>query len=496
MASVPVNNNLNILAGTISQPVAPTGNNAALAKQAEIVKDSFDMVMNRVSAQASNQSNQFHTDMNTMKSMPTEAADYSKQDTVQKTSDKTTDKTAKENDTKDVAGQTSKDTVEEKEAVDSKQEAVEEAGEKLVEEVAEELNVTPEEVEAAMEVLGLSAAALLNPDNMKQLLVVLSGNQDTLSLVTDAELYTHLQNLLSTVEESLQNLQEELGLTEGELNALIADMAVQRQPEETGEMMMPQMQAEETGEALEGAKDYSVTVQKDGETVQVKVSVDDASGDTRISENVTVAKDAMGQKSESGQKQAFGDNKGEGQHAANLQVQVPMQQTEVNAVAQPQPFSAHFVSTEDIMNQIMDYMKINLKSDVQEMEMQLHPASLGNINVQIASKEGVITAHFTAQNDVVKAAIESQLVQLKEQFVQQGIKVDSVEVTVGNYQFEQSFSGQEEEAGKNPNSGKKNARRINLNELNLEELPEDMDDSEKIAADMMAKSGNTVDYTA
>lgn len=155
-----------------------------------------------------------------------------------------------------------------------------------------------------------------------------------------------------------------------------------------------------------------------------------------------------------------------------------------------------FVSTEDIMNQIMDYMKINLKGDVQELELQLHPASLGNVNVQIASKDGAITAQFTAQNEIVKAAIESQLVQLKEQFTEQGIKVDAVEVTVANYEFQQSFSGNEKEAGEEQNNGKKIHRRINLNELDLEELPDDMDDSEKIAADMMARSGNTVDYTA
>ena len=177
-------------------------------------------------------------------------------------------------------------------------------------------------------------------------------------------------------------------------------------------------------------------------------------------------------------------------------MQMPTQQVDMNNVVQEQPIMERFVSTEDIMNQIMDYMKINLKGDVQELELQLHPASLGNVNVQIASKDGAITAQFTAQNEIVKAAIESQLVQLKEQFTEQGIKVDAVEVTVANYEFQQSFSGNEKEAGEEQNNGKKSHRRINLNELDLEELPDDMDDSEKIAADMMARSGNTVDYTA
>ncbi len=177
-------------------------------------------------------------------------------------------------------------------------------------------------------------------------------------------------------------------------------------------------------------------------------------------------------------------------------MQTPVEQPVLNEAAVEQTAMERFTSTEDIMNQITEYIKINLKSDVQEMELQLHPASLGSVNVQIAAKDGVITAQFTAQNETVKAAIESQLVQLRTQFEEQGIKVDAVEVTVANYRFEQSFSGKEENPGEGSKNGKKGPRRINLNDMNLEELPEEMEDSERIAADMMARNGNTVDYTA
>ena len=85
---------------------------------------------------------------------------------------------------------------------------------------------------------------------------------------------------------------------------------------------------------------------------------------------------------------------------------------------------------------------------------------------------------------------------MKTQFEEQGIKVDSVEVTVGNYQFEQNFSGNDEHPGERQSAGKKNRRNINLNDIDLDDIPEDMDDSERIAAEMMANSGNTVDYTA
>ena len=46
-----------------------------------------------------------------------------------------------------------------------------------------------------------------------------------LSIITDGELYGHLQNLLDTVSVSLDELQTELGLSEEELKALLEKAA-------------------------------------------------------------------------------------------------------------------------------------------------------------------------------------------------------------------------------------------------------------------------------
>ena len=164
----------------------------------------------------------------------------------------------------------------------------------------------------------------------------------------------------------------------------------------------------------------------------------------------------------------------------------------------PAPVSAGYQSaqTQDIMNQIMDHMKINLKADVQELQMQLHPASLGTVNVQIASKDGAVTAHFTTQNETVRAVIETQLIQLKQQFEEQGIKVDAVEVTVANHQYGEQFSQEHENTNGQARKSAKGTRRINLDELDEEEGLEEMEETDRIAVEMMQASGNTVDYTA
>ncbi len=129
------------------------------------------------------------------------------------------------------------------------------------------------------------------------------------------------------------------------------------------------------------------------------------------------------------------------------------------------------------------------------MELQLHPASLGTVNVQIASKDGVITAQFTTQNETVRAVIETQMIQLKNQFEEQGIKVDAVEVTVANHEYGHQFSQENGNPEQKQSKSAKNTRRINLDEIDGEADIEQMEEPDRIAVEMMQANGGSVDYT-
>lgn len=517
MASLPVNNNLNVLAAIANQTSGMPDN------PKDDSGDSFGMVMSRVNSQTDNlQENQTVRISTTAKAsvntavistgVATAGSVKSAQKSMKESAESTGNDNVKQTNAKAAANDNSDknvtdDKISEDGISDEQKEALNEAGEKLVEEVAKEMETSPEEVEEAMEILGLSALQMLDPDNMKQLLITISGNEDHLSIITDGELYGHLQNLLDELSLTLEDLQTALGLSEEDLNALIADMAVigaetevipEVIPEEIQTQDEPVDQTAKTDEVNpEAVKDYAVTVHKDGETVKVKVTVDNASGDKSMKEEVTAeSKIQVETEHKSGAKDSSAQDKGEGNTHGSLVMQTPIEQPGVNEIVQEQPFMDRYVDTQDIMNQIGEYIKLNLKADVQELELQLHPASLGSVNIQLTAKDGMITAQFTTQNEAVKAAIESQLVQLRTQFDEQGLKVDAVEVAVADYRFNQNFSGNGENADESAGSNKKNRRKINLNELDLEELPEDMEDSDRIAAQMMAQNGNTVDFTA
>ena len=149
------------------------------------------------------------------------------------------------------------------------------------------------------------------------------------------------------------------------------------------------------------------------------------------------------------------------------------------------------------MRQIMDYMKVSVKPDSSDLEMQLHPQSLGTLHIQMAAKNGVVTANFITENETVKAALESQMVPLKENFTEQGIKVEAIEVTVQTHQFEQNLEqGRDDNGSREAEAGvgKRRTRRINLDTAFAEDEPQTEED--RIAADMMSANGNTVDFTA
>ena len=151
--------------------------------------------------------------------------------------------------------------------------------------------------------------------------------------------------------------------------------------------------------------------------------------------------------------------------------------------------------TELIMKQVMDYMKLNTSPGVTEMELQLHPASLGTINLTVALKDGSITAQFTAQNEAVKEILENQMVQLRETLNNQGIKVEAIEVTIESHEFERNLDQGNSTGEQTEDNKKQNQRRINLGGTELEDGIE-LTQEEQMAVEIMTENGNTIDYTA
>lgn len=372
-------------------------------------------------------------------------------------------------------------------------EAVTEAGEELVKDIAGELGVPEEEVLKAMEELGLSLYQLFDPVNLTQLVLNVSGESDTAALLTDEGLFAKLQDVLKAAGEISENLAEELNIQPQEMQKVLEQL----QAAKDGMTAEPQETLEAEAEVEENAPKITIEVKVNGETV--KLSADENGNVDKTIGTVSQATEDTAAKPEN-QKQGGGEMKGksEGNENGNALFDTALQDRaqvqEAEAPVQTQSFFSE--QTQDIMNQIMDYMKIQLKPGMDQLEMQLHPASLGSVQIQITSRGGEVTAHFQVQNETVKAAIESQIMELKESLKDQGVKVEAVQVTVENHGFESNlWQGQGGEQNAASQNGKRTPRRINLNELD-ELFEEEASEEEILNARVMEMNGTTVDYTA
>lgn len=342
----------------------------------------------------------------------------------------------------------------------------------LVKSIADTFQISAEDVEQLMTDLNLTATDLLDGTNLSNLILAAAGEQDSLSLLTNQELYESYQMLMAKGTEIAEQCS-------GLLNVSIKDL-------------------QNALEQLTGVQDVQNVEESLPEQGRQNLVEDGENGFNRFTDETP---DNMPQVTTTGTQPEKDGQKGQKQDAGsgennlfmeNLLRTIPKETVE----GTQESFGTADVDVQDVMKQILDYMKVQLKPDASDVEMQLHPASLGTLQIHIAAKDGVLSAHFVTQNETVKAALESQMVQLKEQFEQQGVKVEAIEVTVQTHHFEQNL---EQGRGRQPQEsleGKKpRIRKITLSE-ETGELPQDLEQEDRLVAEMMASNGTTVDYTA
>ncbi len=86
----------------------------------------------------------------------------------------------------------------------------------------------------------------------------------------------------------------------------------------------------------------------------------------------------------------------------------------------------------NVINQIVDKMKVQVKPDVSEIKIALSPEHLGDVSLKIATHNGIVTAQFIAENQRVKELIESQFSSLEDTLRQQGLDVGNLSVEVND----------------------------------------------------------------
>ena len=399
----------------------------------------------------------------------------------------------------------------------------------VVRTVAEQLGVSEDSVKDMMESLGLTAFDLLNPENIAQLAMQLTGETSPMDLLMNNQ----FQGLMQQIDQLGGQLANELELQPAQMDELIAQMDILQTPETlTDEEMqilndaagqqttadtvstdiMPELAQTDEVQPMDKQADV---FQKEPKSDEVRTQQPQAQETKQTAEQQTMEQQTMEQQTDAGDGDSqTGDQVKTAQpekitadrsssDVAKTQTAMQMQdtagvQTMAHAADVTSETSYISVDTMDLLEQVAEQIRVNVSEGTSSMEMQLNPENLGKVYVNISSKEGMIHAQLAASNEAVRAALETQVADLRQNLNQAGVKVDAIEVTVASHEFEKNLEqNQENEKQQGERQQEQSGgRRRNLNLSSLDGLSGLMTEEETLAAQMMRENGNSMDVTA
>lgn len=344
---------------------------------------------------------------------------------------------------------------------------VKEVCEDIKDAIKEEFNVSDEDIKVAMELLGLTALDLLSTAKVAELIEQLTGT-DALTLITNEDMMQSFNNIINVVDEANADIAGMLGVKTEEVGIVLGQNDI-----------APVVNSEDTAKQ-DNVKESDAKNADDNinQTVDNQESLSEVLAKKITTESDGKAKNNMSESNEANNKVTYADV------ADNMISNI----TDTFADIITEDIST--VKEADIVNQVIDSVKLMASRELTSMEVMLNPEHLGSVHITVTARNGIVSAQIAAQNEQVKTALENQMVTLMEQFESQGLKVDAVEITVMAHSFEagQNF-GQSESERKQGES--KVHRKLDLSSFD-DELEEDLEST----APAPKAEGSSVEYLA
>lgn len=344
---------------------------------------------------------------------------------------------------------------------------VKEVCEDIKDAIKEEFDVSDEDIKVAMELLGLTALDLLSTAKVAELIEQLTGT-DALTLITNEDMMQSFNNIINVVDEANADIAGMLGVKTEEVGIVLGQNDI-----------APVVNSEDTAKQ-DNVKESDAKNADDNinQTVDNQESLSEVLAKKITTESDGKAKNNMSESNEANNKVTYADV------ADNMISNI----TDTFADIITEDIST--LKEADIVNQVIDSVKLMASRELTSMKVMLNPEHLGSVHITVTARNGIVSAQIAAQNEQVKTALENQMVTLREQFESQGLKVDAVEITVMAHSFEagQNF-GQSESERKQGES--KVHRKLDLSSFD-DELEEDLEST----APAPKAEGSSVEYLA
>ena len=355
--------------------------------------------------------------------------------------------------------------------------AMEEVVSQVKEFIQEHFNISEEELESMMVDLDITDNQLLDVNSLTKLVMKLDGIEKPTDMLTNPNFNADLKELLNQVEQIKNEVLDIEHVAE----------------------IVPEVKVDvETKETITKTDE---TVKNEVENVEVKEEVDvkvNTEKEEIPEQEKTVVESTVVSTENQTETTSNGQESGQMDHKKDKSNELSTDDTVNVSAVRPEDFAARL--TEDlsakvgerqaitIVRQVVEQVSMQTKQGMTTMELQLYPAHLGRVVVQLVSKDGHVTAQLTAETEAAKNALEGQLTLLKENLNNQGVKIENVEVTIASHAFEQNMQG--ERQGEEQSGSKNRGRRT------VRDLGESMTVEVNESPEIMEVMGNTVSYSA
>lgn len=383
----------------------------------------------------------------------------------------------------------------------------------IVEKVTDDLDISEDELNNAMQLLGLTAMDLLNPANLSALYCEVTGNaSDPQALVLNADftvLFNDVSEVASENDAQLDLLSQLTASDDGEIldAGIVSSADTTDATESNGSVNTPEKTVdssydytETSGQNINDTADEAVKVYDGGTQDSSYQNPDEgtSSGETGngiTSDEKTQSKSlADSSFDDSGERVLHHDD---GTHSDNsmLHASVSEQLNTDTSFEMSQSQSRSRVDTTDIIRQIVDSMSISNTTEESAINLQLTPESLGRMYINVSQKNSEISARIAVSNEAVKEALQTQMVNLKEALNNSGIRVNEVEITVASHEFERNL----EQGAANDSRQQESTNSYNGSNSSDSGIDSNMMQDraeERLVTQIMRDNGNSVDFTA
>ena len=347
-----------------------------------------------------------------------------------------------------------------------------EAYNQIINTIAENLDCTTEEVEQAMDDLGISADDLLNTQNINQLICKITDTSDMAEVITNPILSENIKDIYSEINGIVSKFEEKNGITNEELKDLLSQLIPEETKSNSEELIVNK-------ENIVGTTETDITNENKTEDNFISQDINKTNETVKTQETNDASNSSLSEKNSSQEDTELNEN-----NIVDLVGNI--KETIVESISDVDAEIA-----DKIVKQITDDIQLYAKADTTSLEIQLEPESLGKVSLTVASKAGVVSAQLSVQNEVAKEAIESQMSTLKETLNNQGIKIEAIEVTIASKEFEQNL---DKKGNSSEQGGNKHHRHISDEEL--AEINGIKKNEETVMESMLKDMGNTVSYSA